>query len=298
MESILPQELMELVIDELGFEVASSLDDDHPMECRTLQNCALASRSLRSRATHWLFFRARLQGKEGYETWIQKRVDKFHNILVHNPSIGWSVRELFISTAPDGFKNWWDNKRLISVLGRLCQIQRFSLQHRAGPIRWEALAPKTATAIESIILSPSLRKLELHTIQDFPWFILHGCRTLKGLSLVCVQTSLQHSTAPVHTATANTFPILVSAKIFSALSTEFLLSNPMTAKMFSRLRTLSVGLPYLVGTETAVNLIIEASQTLETLNISGLKARSSRYVLLSSVMSKVTHYALIFDSKL
>jgi len=272
---------MEFIIDELGFEVASSLDDNHPKECQTLQNCALASRSLRSRATHWLFFRASLEGKRGEEMWIQKRLDKFLKILVNNPPIGRSIRELFIVTAYKADHEIWlqDNTTLISVLERLSQVQRFDLQPRYEFMRWETLPPKTATALQSIILSPSLRKLGLHTIRDFPWFMLNGCRRLKHLSLIWVRISRRDFTAPVHAATADIAPILVSAYISalpSAGDLEFLLSNHLAAKMFSGLRALSLEL-HSSETETAVNLIIQISHTLETLDIIGITDQSSTY---------------------
>jgi hypothetical protein len=277
MESILPLELIELVIDQLGFQIVSNLGS-HPTGRQTLQNCALASRSFRSRATHWLFFRASLEGKKGDETWMQKRLDIFLQILVANPFIGGSIRELLIITAPDDFKIWLqDNATLISVLGKLSQVQRFYLRHRHKAISWETLPPKTATALESIIQIPSLRKLELHAIHDFPWSMLNGCGKLKDLSLVRVRTSHKHFTA-VHAPTTTIAPTLVSASIFSARSTtEFLLANPMTAKMLSQLRTLSLGLHHSVEREAAVNLIIKVAQTLEYLNIIGMKDQLSTY---------------------
>jgi len=265
-EPILPQELIDLVIDELGSLIASEFEN-HSAEFQTLQSCALVSRSFRLRATRWVFFRARFQGRWNGEGWIRKRVEGFFKILVANPSIGGSVRELFIQTSHSNLHFWLqDNAALVFILERLSQLQRFDLRYGLTPFSWEALPSKTATALRCTIQSPSLRFLELHDIQNFPWFILAGCRTLKHLAISRVDPLNQHFVVP-----STISPMLESAYVVNAYSTAgFLLSNPNTARMFSQLRILSVGFLRSLETRDAAEFIIKVSQTLETLNIIAL----------------------------
>ena len=266
LEAILPQELIDLIIDELASYISSDLED-LPPEFKTLQNCALVSRSFRLRATHWLFFRARLQGRWNDERWIQKRVEGFLEILVANPSIGGSVRELFIQTSQRDFYFWLqDNAALVSILERLSQIQMFDLRYGPKPFNWEALPSKTATALRCTMQSPSLRFLRLYDIQEFPWYILAGCSTVKDLVIFRVRASNRHFSVPSTIA-----PMLESVHIISAYTTaESLLSNPNTAPMFSQLRILNVGFHRSLEIGSAAEFIIKVAQTLETLNVLSL----------------------------
>jgi hypothetical protein len=279
-ESILPQELIDIVIDELGSDIASDFEN-HSMEFQTLQNCALVSRSFRSHATRWIFFRVSFQGRWNEKTWIHKRVEGFFKILIANPSIGESVRELFIQTSQNDFDfDFWlqDNASLVSVLGRLSQIQRFSLVYGLKPINWETLPSKTATALRSTIQSPSIRFLELRDIHEFPWFILAGCRTIKDLKIFRVHASRRHFIVPAHPAPSAIAPMLESVYIIGAYSmAESLFSNTITARMFSQLRILSVSFHRSWETTDATKFIIKVAQTLETLNIITLNDKSSMY---------------------
>jgi hypothetical protein len=266
LEPILPQELIDSIIDELGFHIASDFDR-HSIEFQTLQNCALVSRSFRLRATRWVFFRARFEGWKDAR-WIYERVEGFLKILIANPSIGGSVRELFIKTSSHSGLDFWlkDNPSLVSVLGKLSQIHRFDLRYGVKPIKWETLPKKTATALLCTMQSPSIRFLELHDIHEFPWFILAGCRTLRDLVISRVQPSRRHFIVP-----STMIPILESVYIISAYSTaECLLSDPITAQMFSQLRILSVGFHHSWETGDAANFILKLAQTLETLNVIAL----------------------------
>ena len=290
-ESILPQELIDAIIDELGSQFVSNFDN-HSIEFQTLQNCVLLSKSFRLRATRWVFFRVRFEGRWTDETWIHKRVEGFLKILIANPSIGGSVRELFIKTSQSGLDFWLkDNASLVSVLGQLSQIQRFNLGYGLRHINWEKLPMKTATALQCTIQSPSIRYLELRDINKFPWFILAGCRTLKDLVISRVQPSRRHFIVP-----SAMIPVLESVFIISAYSTAVrLLSDPIAAQMFSQLRTLSVGFHHLWETRDAAKFIIQVGQTLETLNVFALNDKLSTYYQLSSLQRQVE--ALNLDSK-
>ena len=277
-ESILPQELIDIVIDELGSDIASDFEN-HSIEFQTLQNCALVCRSFRSHATRWVFVRINFHGKWNDETWIHKRVEGFLKILIANPSIGGSVRELFIQTSQNDIDFWLqDNASLVSILGRLPQIQRFSLVYGLKPISWETLPSKTATALRSTIQSPSIKFLELRDIHEFPWFILAGCRAIKDLEIFRVHASRRHFIVPAHPASSTIAPMLESVYIIGAYSmAESLFSNPITAQMFSQLRILSVSFHRSRETTDATKFIIKVAQTLETLNIITLNDKSSMY---------------------
>ena len=294
-ESLLPQELIDIIIDELGSHVTSDFER-HPVEFQTLQNCALVSRSFRPLATRWVFFRASFQGRWNDETWIHKRVEGFFNILIANPSIGGSVRELFIQTAQNDFNFWLqDNAPLVSILGRLSQIQRFHLVYGLKPINWETLPSKTATALQCTIQSPSLRFLELRDIHGFPWFILAGCRALKDLEIFRVHASCREFIVPARLVPFTIAPMLESVYIIGAYSmAEPLVTHPITAQMFSQLRILSVGFHRSQETEDAANFIIKVAQTLETLNILSLNDRSS---MSCTFFSSAQVKALMLDSK-
>jgi hypothetical protein len=264
-------------MDELGSHIASDFEN-HSIEFQTLQNCALVSKSFRSLATRWVFFRASFQGRWNDETWIHKRVEGFFRILIANPSIGGSVRELFIRTSQNDSDFWLQgNALLVSILGQLSRIQRFNLVY--GPLKpfnWETLPSKTATALRCTIQSPSIRFLELHDIDEFPWFILAGCRTLKDLAIFHVHASRRDFIVPAHPAPSTIAPMLESIYIISSYSMpESLVSNPITARMFSQLRILSVSFHRSWEAEAAANFIIKVAQTLETLNVISLNDRSS-----------------------
>ncbi|KIM39568.1 hypothetical protein M413DRAFT_193391 [Hebeloma cylindrosporum] len=267
---ILPQEIIDTIIEELGFHIASDLKT-RSIEFKTLQNCALVSRSFRSGATHWLFVRANLRGRWNDETWIHKRVEKFLEILIANPSIGGSVRDLLIQTTQGDLDFWLqDNTTLVAILGRLSQIRRFTLRYGFKPCNWETLPLKTVTALQCAIQSPSVRSLELREIHEFPWFILAGCGTLKELAISRVRASPRHLS--IHADGPSTVvPILESLYIIGPYSTtESLVSNSITAPMFSQLRILSVGLHRSSETESAAKFFSQVAQTLETLNVIAL----------------------------
>lgn len=269
----LPQEVIDVIVDELGSRFTLNFNT---LGFQTLQNCALTSRLFRFRATRWVFFRVRFEGRWRDTMWINKRVEGFLKLLIANPSIGGSVRELFIKSSQRNFDFWLqDNPSLVSILGRLSQIQRVDLRYDYGmqPINWTTLPWNTATALRCTMQSPSIRFLELHDIDEFPWFILAGCSTLKGLAISRVLASHRHVIVPSAIP-----PMLESLYIINAYSTvESLLSNPITAGMFSQLRILSVDFNLPKETRAAARFIIKVAQTLETLNIISLSGEFSTY---------------------
>jgi len=270
----LPQEVIDIIVDELGSRFTSNFNT-HSIEFQTLQNCALISRSFRFRATRWVFFHVRFDsGRWRDTTWLHKRAEGFLKLLISNPSIGGSVRELFIKTSPRSIDFWiQDNPSLISILGRLSQIQRFDLRYGMQLINWQILPRNTATALRCTIQSPSITFLELHDIDGFPWSILAGCSTLKNLVISRVRASRRHVIIPPTVA-----PMLESLCITNAYSaTESLLSNPITVRMFSQLRILSVGFHLSGETRDAARFIIKVAQTLETLNVISLNDELSTF---------------------
>jgi hypothetical protein len=270
----LPQEVIDIIVDELGSRFTSNFNT-HSIEFQTLQNCALISRSFRFRATRWVFFRAGFDsGRWRDTTWLHKRAEGFLKLLNANPSIGGSVRELFIKTSHRNFDFWLqDNPLLVSILGRLSQIQRFDLRYGMQLINWQILPRSIATALQCTMQFPSIRFLELHDIDGFPWSILAGCSTLKDLAISRVRASRRHVIVLPTIA-----PMLESLYIINAYSTtESLLSNPITVRMFSQLRILSVGFRLSGETRDAARFITKVAQTLETLNVISLNDELSTY---------------------
>jgi len=239
----LPQELIDCIIDELGFYKGVS-----DPECRqALMACSLASSSFLTPSRKHLFAKVRL--KEGHSE-KDERLLGLARILVedskinfmgrHIPPLALHIRTLSIILSPTpanqnlmhGQKTLRrkppsDIPEILESLIARSPIASFSLEFPNANLRdWKCVDELLKAGVESLCKLPSITSLQFQRIQGLPMTLITGCPNLKRLSL--------HSIYPV-IRTPSSFPHLESLAVGylgNFLESSFF-SNPSS---FAKLR--------------------------------------------------------------
>ncbi|KDR80991.1 hypothetical protein GALMADRAFT_153365 [Galerina marginata CBS 339.88] len=285
----LPQEIIELIIDELGQH------NDDMRSRMSLYNCSLACHYFRSRAIVHIFGTVTIgQGSTGDA--MHRRLTGLHHILEKNPEIGQVIHGLEIEgnsnlfeVDPGASKSFWEreNATLPLLVKCLPSIQRFTLGEKYASVSWMALPKNMSAPFEAIIQLPSLRRLEIRNIKHVPINLLPNCPSLTEISFTWVECHLYVSdskpcspplypSTPVQNQVQSSLPSTSWLESIMASSSpsvvEFLLSLPTEVAIFSRLRRLHIGISQVKDITSAWSVMLAAAQTLEELEITSSAA--------------------------
>ena len=189
----LPNEILSIIINEFA---GPSDTEDNDLE--TLAACRLASYTLCSLATPLLFSSIQLAENRttynGFRSPVKEGAVKLNQLLT-NKDIAASVRTLTLKLCSMNFENS-TSSMITEILHRLPHIRDFTLE-AWQEYRWEGyhmyreseqipfdwIAEDLALAIQDLVTSPKLTKLELSNICDFPLVIITACPNLQHLCL-------------------------------------------------------------------------------------------------------------------
>ncbi|KDR71219.1 hypothetical protein GALMADRAFT_229613 [Galerina marginata CBS 339.88] len=185
---ILPPELVEAIIDEVGL-----LNDT-----KTLRACALVASTFVFHSQSHLFRSIDLDRHVPR----RKYYDRFHRLLVGKPHLGTYVRHLRLGDDSEdddevgwgrsrgrGAGSWITNAMTLpQTLLLLPRLEGFALTFNSEMTHWKSIREETHTAFDHLFRLPSLQFVSLEFISDFPPLLLLSLvGRLRCLGLSCVE---------------------------------------------------------------------------------------------------------------
>ena len=292
MNTTLPAEILDTVIDELG----SSQDSD-PESLNALLTCAFVCRSFHHHAAGHLFANVVIVNRsENYNQVAMDRLDGLSQILRKNESIGprtlsfsldTSLSRHNLETRPANSIRY--GQTLPNILRLLCSIKRFSWTNDLPYVFCEDLGSDLADAIRYLgerttLKSISIQCIELHA------FLVPSLFKLEHLSIVDVLPPQDwDSSTPSNRQIGDT------TCLRELILRECLEITPWIANipaLFSQLTTLEVWMRNDSEVLTAWIVMQAASWTLQVLNVSSISHFGCRYLIISKLFEKIADRAL------
>lgn len=226
-EPILPAELIEAIVDELG-----ALQDT-----ATLKTCTLVSHTFLFPAQKYLFHSINLDRPH---TSRKKTVQRFHKLLFSRPHLGNHVRALYLGddTADEfGYEDddigshtvssselWVPLKKggkpkslqlIPQILDRVPRLAALSVSFNPNMLRWGDIPQQTLEALYGVLGRESLREVALAFVPSCPPELLWMLARLKVVNLSCVELDPHHAGAiasePPETAEVNIETLILRA---------------------------------------------------------------------------------------
>jgi hypothetical protein len=156
----------------------------------TLKTCSMVCKALRPLCLRFMLAKIRIADKEGYRERPSQPVDQVKDLMDKNPTLSRYIRHLEVYIEPTEL----DNPNFPIILN---QIRNFHTLVISGSARRRYIGTTHSSppipeplwmAFEQLIRTPSLIKLELFFLDDFPipWF-LASSTSLKNLSVSYIE---------------------------------------------------------------------------------------------------------------
>ncbi|KAF9000001.1 hypothetical protein BDQ17DRAFT_1427481 [Cyathus striatus] len=155
-----PVDVADLIIDEI-------LNGDK-RERQNLKSHALISREFLIASRKYLFHKVKLDFMFRKPTEVRRRYSLFEQVFTSTPEIACYIRELDIhenTLRNPTFKNM---STLPDIIGKLKGLTTFRIIGEYDTSQWEIFPPQFKQAVEVILLSTSIEKLELQLIDNVP----------------------------------------------------------------------------------------------------------------------------------
>jgi hypothetical protein len=232
---LLPAELIEAIIDELG-----AMHDT-----ATLKTCAVVSHTFLFPAQKYLFHSINLDRPH---TSRKKTVQRFHKLLLTRPHIGKHVRALYLGddTADDyGYEDddigshtvssselWVPLKKggkpkslqfIPQILDHVPRLAALSVSFNPNMLRWGDIPQQTLEALYGVLGRESLREVALAFVPSCPPELLWMLARLKVVNLSCVELDPHHA-ATITSEIPQTMEVNIETLILRATPSSTILA--------------------------------------------------------------------------
>ncbi|EDR16144.1 uncharacterized protein LACBIDRAFT_301925 [Laccaria bicolor S238N-H82] len=244
-------------------EIIDALQDDTAALEACSQTCSLLLPLCRKH----IFRSIRITARSYPQTSLPRVIKLFGILLSNNPGISDLVRNLvFHICSPDS-----EDDDVPRVLGRLHHLQSFQLGV-GDPItvKWNALRQPFRDALIRLIQLPSVSRLDISYIYDFPITVFFPCMNLADLTLACITRAPTAVSYDKDSSALEAAPQLQSfafCQDFGSYAMHLFNTrrpNGVPVLDFSRVRTLSVEADGEQDLMT-IQALIRATKRLETL---------------------------------
>jgi hypothetical protein len=270
MPSVFPQELVDIVIDQLH--------DDIP----SLKAFALSFRAAVASAQIHIFHKVILASpRQSGGGLVHSPVQRLCRLLASSSHLAPLIKDLRI--IEDGPGQWVSkSSRALSTLLPLLDLKRISILVRGMPLDWDHLHRELKAALQTVFRSPGLEFVQLCGIyignpSHFPLFhILRDAPA--GLTTLAVSYSAPRENVSPHVIPPSWLPRLQSLAIeFNAWDDHIprSLSNPVVD--LSRLQSLSLSCVGISEIRLLIDTMVEGGNVLQDLNIWFVRGLSSPF---------------------
>jgi hypothetical protein len=283
MNTTLPAEILDTVIDELG----SSQDSDRE-SLNALLTCAFVCRSFHHHAAGHLFANIVIVNRnENYNQVAMGRLEGLSQIVQKNETIGPRILSFSLATnlSRHDFETRPANsirygKTLPNILRLLCSIRRFSWTNHLPYVFCEDLGPNLADAIRYLGERTSLKSVSMQCI-ELNVFPVPSLFKLEHLSIVHVLPPQDWDSSTPSNHQIGDSTCLRELNLHECLEVTPWIAN--TPALFSRLTTLEVWMRNDSEVLTAWMVMQAASRTLEVLNVSSISHIGCQYSIISKL---------------
>ncbi|KAF8155505.1 hypothetical protein B0H34DRAFT_798682 [Crassisporium funariophilum] len=268
----IPPEIVELFVDELA------LQHDHSSKA-ALRACALVSKGVHNRVAYHLFSTINIVQRNRSDGLLRMfgRLKDLLQLLTDNPSIGPRIRTFSLETwiqrePPISEFGYFKMHMLPDVLQRLVNLNMLCFNNRHDTIRFSQLGGYLVAIFKELSKSPSLSRIKLRNIDVSPLKLLTSCNGLKTLCLVIPIIHVHNRNTPLPPSIQDPFPFMLESAEFCngapAVKELLLPCNALTSKVFCRLKNLTVAFRSHEDILTAWGIMLQASESLESLTVS------------------------------
>ena len=291
----LPNELLEIIINELA------LDTEDSITRTALASCRLASHVLHSVATPLLFSSIELTQKNSDYVLITNEIAIFKeraiklNQLLANRSIAASTHTLTLRCKNTFLEASTIGILIASIINRLPHIRNFIWDSDGTFLSFASITRNISSAIRTLCKSPNLTTLTLRGIQSFPISAITACPNLRCLRLSDTETDVNSFSFPIFILITNFIfqlndvnsmdqtsspqPSYLDSLEIDEYSISSLGKQPF-AKYFSRIKHLQLkDISDADELELGWDIMLLASQSLTTLDLFWFHERKFRLVI-------------------